>query len=272
MATILKKGRFLQTDAEGFLVNEARLENIVPPWKEGVEETKQAYLHHLPGRIHSVYLRGSIPRGEAVQGISDLDTLAVTLPGPEPLDLSWIGPFKSTFLKKYPFVSDVEFQFFPLDSLLNAPSDLTRRFIVKTLSVCLYGEDLSAKIRPFKPDLSVAYAFHGGIQQDVAMALIGFRQVKNPAQIRQGCTWIMKRLLRAGFSLFMTEEKTYTRDLYLCHEVFARHHPERKAEIRQALEWAVNPTEDVAVLSRFLEDFGKWVGRTAQARFFPAQD
>src|SRR5262249_9341588 len=152
------------------------------------------------------YLRGSLPRGEAVEGISDIDSFAVIHGEGTKLDLNWIRPFETDIRRKYPFVANVEFHFFPYDTLLHSPTTLTRRFIIEALSLCIYGEDLSPQIQRFKPTLAIAYAFHGQIQRDVDTAKQGFRDIRNPPQIRQGCTWIMKRLLRTGFCLFMQEE------------------------------------------------------------------
>ena len=76
MTIILKNiGRLWQLDPEGFLVNEAHSEKIVPPFDRVVTVVRETYLKYARENIHSIYLRGSIPRGLAIEGISDVDII-----------------------------------------------------------------------------------------------------------------------------------------------------------------------------------------------------
>jgi Nucleotidyltransferase domain len=73
--TILPIGDFLPLDAEGYLVNPCRRDVIAPPWSDAVTAIQSAYLHHHADRLHSIYVRGSVARGTAREGLSDIDTL-----------------------------------------------------------------------------------------------------------------------------------------------------------------------------------------------------
>ncbi len=266
MSPVLNIGRFLKTDTDGFLVNECSVEKIGAPWKEAVEEVKQAYLDHLPGKITSLYLRGSIPRGEPIKGKSDLDAFAVTQERIHSAELGWIPQFKGHLQKKYPFVSEVELQFFPYPPLMRSPSFLGLRFTIKILSVCLWGEDLSGQFPQYKPSRRIAFSFHSNLKEEVEQASTGLVRLQDLERVFQVCTWIMKRIVRTGFAILMEKEKRYTRDLYPCYETFAKHYPEKEPEMRKALEWAVDPIADRAVLLDFLESFGKWIVNEAQEK------
>ncbi len=259
MSKLEKIGRLLPANSEGFIVNQCSLEKIRPPWSEAVERVKEAYLENLKGKIHSIYLRGSIPRGEAREGISDIDSFAVVHGKVEDLDMTWIPQFRREFKKEFPFVTYVEFNFFPLELLLNSPGYLTPRFNIKALSVCIYGEDLAAKIPKFKPSLKLAFHFHGNVTDVILGTIEKMKKIDDPEKIKQGCGWVMKRIIRTAFGLVMEKEKVYTRDLYPAYEVFLKYYPDKEPQMRQALEWAVDPTDDKAAVLGFLNSFGIWL-------------
>jgi len=74
-------GSFLQTDTDGFIVNTTSPEKIQSAWLPAVEMVSDAYRKHFGENLHSVYIRGSVAKGEAIDNISDIDSFAiVTLP------------------------------------------------------------------------------------------------------------------------------------------------------------------------------------------------
>lgn len=73
MAEILPLGRFYQTDEQGCLINESRISNVREPWLAAVDDAADRCIRHFSGRLQSLYLRGSVPRGLAVEGVSDID-------------------------------------------------------------------------------------------------------------------------------------------------------------------------------------------------------
>jgi hypothetical protein len=63
-------------DQDGFIAREGDLASVPPPFAPVVRAAKTAILAAFgPDRLHSAYLYGSIPRGTAVPGVSDLDVL-----------------------------------------------------------------------------------------------------------------------------------------------------------------------------------------------------
>jgi predicted nucleotidyltransferase len=65
----------------GFIAREGALERVPPAFEPVVGALKSAIAAAFgPGRLHGAYLYGSIPRGMAVPGVSDLDVLVVLNP------------------------------------------------------------------------------------------------------------------------------------------------------------------------------------------------
>ncbi len=50
----------------------------------------------LQDDLHSVYIRGSIPRGIGIEGIADIDVIIVVRKDPKLIDLSWRKKLESS--------------------------------------------------------------------------------------------------------------------------------------------------------------------------------
>lgn len=264
MTVVKKTGRVLPMDEGGFIVNPCSPKKIQAPWSEVVNAVKMAYLEHCPEKIYSIYLRGSIPRGEAIPEISDLDSFAVIQGNPQDLNLSWLSSTMEKLKRGFPFVTYFEFRFVGLKDLLSNPGFLSYRFIIKCLSLCIYGEDLASQISPFKPSLRLGFCFHGNIAEILEGVRRRMNDIEDPQKIKEGCAFVMKRMVRTGFSLVMEEAGVYTRDLYPSYEIFSKYYPRQEKEMRQALEWAVNPISDREAILPFVNSFGGWL--TGEAR------
>ena len=77
MNEVTKNGTFLDVDEHGNLISDAAFDKIVSPWREAVDYARQLEIQRLGDRLHSLYLRGSVPRGAALLDRSDLDLFAV---------------------------------------------------------------------------------------------------------------------------------------------------------------------------------------------------
>lgn len=256
---VQKSGELQPVDPDGYVINTSALDNIKTPWKEAAESLKQAYIDKFGGALHSIYLRGSVPRGKAVEEISDLDSIVVIkAEHAQSVDLSWFDEFSKAFITKYPFVSEVELRWVNYGSLLNPEKLQNVRIQLSIYGVCIYGEDIIPNLPRLKPGRDTI--IHAPtIDDQVKAALKKFEQRKTSEGIKAACTWIMKAFLRTGCELVMEREQAYTRDLFPCYELFAKYYPEKKREMYQILEYALNPTDDRQEFSHFTQNFGSWL-------------
>ena len=269
MSQILPIGDFLPVDAEGYLINPCRHELIVPPWSDVIAAIIAAYLQHLEGKVHSLYLRGSVAKGTAITGVSDVDTFAVIFGERDEIDRTWIAAFRQRMAVQYPFQTGIELGFVPYRAVCDADGAPGSRFMIKTQCLCLWGEDLAPLIPPYKPGRALAqHAF--GIKADLQRVMEELPTVEDGSTVKDWCQWIMKRLVRTGFELVMEQEQTYTRDLYPCYVAFSRHFPAQESQMQQALEWAIIPSDNKEDLTRFLDGFGAWIIMAVAETFPPA--
>lgn len=267
MTEILKIGRLLTTDKDGYIISESSADKIVSPWKEAVEEIKNVYLAHLDDVVHSIYVRGTVSRGEAIEGISDVDTFAVITKKPEEVDRSWVKETRKVLEQKFSFSTGVEFGFVAYDELFDGDTLFNDRFTIKTQSACVHGDDLTQKIPPFLADAQTASHFHRNLKKVLENAKKGIENNLDKEDIKEWCRWVMKRIIRAGFILVMDKERAFTRDLYPSYELFAKHFPEQEPKMKTALDFAINPSENAQEIANFLDDFGIWMEEQVERKF-----
>lgn len=208
MIEIQKHGAVLRADADGYLIPDVSLDNIVPPWDDAVNFVKEAYIEHLGESLHSVYIRGSVARGLAVEGISDLDSFALVHGNPPEMenDRDWAKQVSAEYMKRFPFSHRPEIWFEPEEPF---SENLEEKWWLKLGVVCIYGEDLIPRIPPIRFE-TVVDAFQ--FQRDYITRIVGrihegAEKNSEPEGIKTGCRWICKRFLRAGMSLVMARAK-----------------------------------------------------------------
>src|SRR3990167_4069874 len=219
MPEIVKMGHFLKTDSEGFFVNESSVEKIQLPWKEGVEEIKKVYLEHLGDLLHSVYIRGSVSRGEAIEDVSDIDAFAIVKADPQALNLSWVSQEQKRLKEKYSFSTGVELEVKSFDELM-AGKKYFYEMTIKSMAACVYGEDLAPKFRKFKPDIELAQKLHGDLAKRIEQTKIGLASSTDERETKAWCAFIMKRIIRSGCAILIEKTAKYSRDMYPCYKLF----------------------------------------------------
>src|SRR5215207_10338035 len=73
---------FDRLDPEGYIRPEADLANVQPEYQGLPDATAGLLAEEFGSRLHSAYLYGSVVRGNAVPGRSDIDVIAVLLAAP----------------------------------------------------------------------------------------------------------------------------------------------------------------------------------------------
>ncbi|HSD37422.1 MAG TPA: hypothetical protein VLC92_07915 [Rhodocyclaceae bacterium] len=267
MSPILPIGDFLSVDADGYLVNPCRRELITPPWSDVVAALTTACQQQLGQQMHSLYVRGSVAKGTAIAGVSDIDAIAVIYGEREDVDRSWVAAFQQRMEVQYPFHTGIELPFLPHRAIHDAKEAQFWRFLIKTQCVCLCGEDLATAFPRYKAGRALAWHVLS-IEEDIRDVVEQLPLMEDVATIKDDCQWIMKRVVRTGFELIMDYERTYTRDLYPCYAAFSRHFPAQEPQMRHALTRAIEPSDSKQELGEFLDGFGAWIVTAASTLGF----
>lgn len=263
MIQIKEIGSLSSINEEGFIVNESSYENIKNKYKEVIQLVKENCLSKLSTEIQSVYIRGSIPRGTEIEGISDIDVIIITYSEPQNLNFDWVEETVESINHKFDFVNGIELGFHSLREVEQTTHCSMIPFILKTYGVCVYGESVISKLPDYKPDSSLAneHLIHLAFLIDQAKnELTGNDDIED---IQDCCSWIMRIIVRAGLALVIIQEQTYTRDLYPSYNLFSKHYPKKEQEMRRALWYAINPLSTSEKIVEFLDEFGNWIKEEA---------
>jgi hypothetical protein len=231
-------GRFLVADKFGYVQPDVAIDLVDNTWKPLVDFVSRALMKRQG--IRSVYLRGSIPRGLAIEHVSDADFIYFSEVDFDSADADLEQVAKADF----PFVQ--ELKLFRLnradfDKLHHPQRRPYFHMLLKTQSLFLAGDDVAKGIEPFKigPDmvshvfaLANEFAKFPRLLSKLPSWLQDDQKKRMEQSLRQ---WISKRIVRSGFEVTMNRNDRFTRDLYLCYEEFAKCYPERASQMYQVL-------------------------------------
>ncbi|MBU3669046.1 MAG: hypothetical protein FGM57_03730 [Candidatus Taylorbacteria bacterium] len=250
-------GSYFEVDQDGYIVNPTSKEKIQERWWPVIDAIIGYYQKAYKDKLHSVYVRGSVAKGQAIEGVSDIDTFAyVNLPKSE-INHDWVDAAEKELAESYDFVEGAELGASPV-------SDIKDDSIILNQSVCVFGTEVDVPKLKVGSELAIhSQKFYKRVDWFNEF----LKKDETLEEVRKGCTWFMKGLLRVGFELTMDRSQKYTRDLYRCYETFAEYYPEKESEMLEVLHLALNPIADKAKLKEIVDGFGAWILAEAQKIF-----
>ena len=249
-------------DAQGYMAREGSLGRVPHPFRPVVAAARDRLLDAFGARLHSAYLYGSIPRGTARVGRSDLDLLVILREEPTDTDRDGARALDEALDKEF---GQIDGSGTLLCSRAQVLSDLERHdlgWFVACLCTPLLGEDLAEYLPRYRLDSLLARETNG----DLALLLPRWRDrvaaTADTDEARRPLVRFMsRRLVRTAFTLVMPRWNGWTSDLREMAEVFAAYYPERAAQMRSAAVLGYRPTGDAAVLRSYLDDLGPWLAQ-----------
>ncbi len=258
-------GRAVPVDARGCVVNPCTREQIAEPWLGAVHTALALIRMALDTSLHSVYLRGSVPRGTAVANLSDLDLVCVLSSPPPSQSRSSFSTIDARIRQRHPFCTGADLRVVSRERLMEPGRSVTLRFLLKTQAVCIHGEDLTTQWE----DVPLAQAKIALAALPASLAAVrAFMHAHPDGETDQRARlyrWVAKKIVRAGFELVAERERAYTRDLYPCWEAWSRHRPDKAHDMYQTLLLALEPQTDPAAITKALQ-LGDWVVANASSR------
>ncbi|MGE7868870.1 nucleotidyltransferase [Bacillus paramycoides] len=264
MAKNKKIGHFCPVDVEGFIINDAHVDKIQPVFLEVIQEIKDTCCQLLRDNLHSVYIRGSIPRGIGIEGVADIDMIILVRKDPKAINLSWRKKLEVQIAKQFNCISGVELSFYSEKEVTNSEFFSFVGFMIQTHSVCIFGKDVKAYLPKYKVSQEIAYEHLIHLRKQIEQAHEELIHNKDVDDIEDCCRWIMKIVVRAGLALTIDREGLYSRDLYPAYKLFSKHFPEQEKNMRKALQYVIEPIKDIEEILSFLDTFGDWLIERAE--------
>lgn len=249
---------------QGTILNESSFDKIGDKYQMALDTVLKSLLRSLSSKVHSIYLRGSLPRGLGIEGVSDIDLLVVTKLPLNNKEFLELGKIESEGMPHFPFINGIEIGLYSIEDIASPSHFSIIPFMIKTFSVCLYGDNLQALLPEFKADEKLANEHIVNVESQLKQAkhdLIGNEDVED---IKDCCTWIMKIIIRCGLAFVIMKENTYTRDLYPAYKLFSKYFPNKQGEMKTALNYAINPSLNNEEILSLLDSFGDWIINQAE--------
>ncbi len=254
-------------EPDGTIAREGSLDRVGAVFIPVVEAVRAQILRAFDGaRLHSAYLYGSIPRGTAVPGVSDLDVLVLLTEEPVPADRAEAKAIEASLDRSFPQVDGAGIEMSSARSTLGDLQD--GGFFVACLCTPLLGTDLAGQLPRYRPTGLLARETNG----DLALVLPEWRRRLGEAKaLAAGCgatseaalkrlsRLVGRRLVRTGFTLVMPRWNGWTSDLEKSAEIFGRYYPARAGQMHAAASTGRVQPADPAVLTMLVDDLGEWL-------------
>lgn len=252
---ILKAGYGL--DPNGFIVSDVSIEKIdhvyMPCIQESIERLKDLFHQQL----HSVYVYGSVARGEAVAIKSDLDLIAMFDGKLSSFKLAELKKLAGELSGKYhSLVRDVGIAVAYYDYTMD-PSNYYENAFLKELCVCVYGADVGEEFGPYKLTSEIAIRFNGDICDALTRTLNRLKtaSAKDFKTISQNFS---RKLIRTYYSMVMLRSQIWTTRLDEQSEVFIHHFPDKESIICTLINWIAEPPTDRDTVNELFKSEGEW--------------
>jgi hypothetical protein len=252
MIPIRPIGRFFENDSRGFVINPCSHDLIPSKYLPALDIIISSYEQELGNKLHSIYLRGSLPRGLVVDNLSDIDCFAlIHEKNVRWKCASWQRKLNTKIRNQFNFVGNIETMLTSYEESF-FKFNPTMSVVLKTQSLCIQGTDIIPNLPDFKPDKKMMLNYRW-VEEDLK-TFLDKENVQN-----RDCKKIMKIFLRTGFELVLERKGQYTPDLYLCYETFSQYYPQKQEQMKKALTLFLNPISEVSSLKEFTRKFGVWI-------------
>ncbi|MGE7826729.1 nucleotidyltransferase domain-containing protein [Paenibacillus sp. NPDC093718] len=254
---ILKAGYGL--DHNGFIVSDVSKDKIADVYTTCIHESIESLKHLFPQHLHSVYVYGSVARGEAIAIKSDLDLIAMFNTKLSSVKLAELKKLAGELSKNNRFiVRDVGIAVADYDYTLD-PSNYYENAFLKEICVCVYGEDLGERFGPYKLTSEIAIRFNGDIDEVLNRTLTRLTTASGE-DFKTITQSFARKLIRTYYSMVMERSQIWTTRLHEQSEVFLHHFPEKESIIRTLLNWVDKPPTDRKAVYEFFRIEGEWAG------------
>ncbi|MCG7344923.1 nucleotidyltransferase domain-containing protein [Sporosarcina sp. ACRSL] len=245
-------------NGEGYIVSDVSMDKIADAYFPCIHESVKSLLKLFPSQLHSVYVYGSVARGDAVVVMSDLDLLVIFKDTLSAEELAAVKTFASELSRKYDsLVREVGIAVGEYDYVVN-PANYYEQAFLSELCVCVHGEDLRERFGPYRLTSEIAISFNGDIDQVLArtMKRLEAASIDECKTITQN---FARKLIRTCYSMVMARSQIWTTRLHEQADVFIYHFPHKELMIRTLQKWIKMPPANQESVLELFKSEGMWV-------------
>lgn len=235
-------------DNQGFIVNPTDKSLVQAEYQPLIDEVLFRLQKLLKHHIHSVYLYGSVARGEAIPGLSDLD-INVVLNEPETIRLRYqLNQLGYQLTKDYPHLSKIDIEAVDLHDVLQEKQRYHWQFWLKHCCVCIWGENISLQFPRLKPSLSLACGLNQGFPSKIDYYL---REISSENVVLKSKE-VGKLFIRVAYALICEKDQSWFYSINKCAQSLKKHWPEYSISVQKALQFIEVENESVEEINKFV--------------------
>ncbi|WP_214722200.1 nucleotidyltransferase domain-containing protein [Exiguobacterium sp. s192] len=155
------------TDEAGYIINQTSRMNIQVMFRPVIEEVIGLLKKQFGEVLHSVYVYGSIGRGTAVAGKSDLDLTVIVR---KDVQIDALKEGTQGLLERHPEIIKVDYDIGMLGTVLSPENLYEWGFWIRHVCSCIDGFDLSDQFSDMKPDVRISRALNRDLSVQLRMA------------------------------------------------------------------------------------------------------
>lgn len=265
-------------DEDGLVVREGDLARVPPAFARVVaafEDAARTAFDADPaahgGALHSLYLYGSIPRGTAQVGTSDLDGQVLLTREPTDDDRALVRRLEADLGRRHPEVSHVGILLDSFEALTHPADRHDGGFHLRVLCTPLWGPDAGELVAPHRVDLDLARGVQTGWREAIARLRERVEEVASgpraeeqehdqhdhEQQEREVCRATGRRLARVAFSWLAPRWGGWSSDPGVMREVVTALEPDWAEPMAEAVELGWGGRTDLAAAHRLLDGWAR---------------
>jgi uncharacterized protein len=245
-------------DPDGYILNPCNVNLISADFKPLLQETIRLLKAHFED-LHSVYLYGSIARGEAIPYRSDLDISVIF---ENPVTEAYTQTLKTLaqqLAQKHVVITKVDFDPGGLTEVLDKQEFYRWHFWLRHCCCCIWGSDLGLKFPRQKPHPAIAAEF----AKDLQKQLNDTRAALSPENVILKGRSIAKKLIRTAYGRIAPQDNSWHQKIEDCAEAVLRHDPTQQTFIEAALTRVDSQTSSMEQVTELMNSYGQWLLDTA---------
>ncbi|MED5612859.1 nucleotidyltransferase domain-containing protein [Janthinobacterium sp. P210005] len=215
-----------------------------------------AHAGHL---LDGIYLYGSIARGDATPGVSDLDLTLVLRQPPTPPQLETLEALRLALQARHREVLKIDFDIGHRAQVL-APEHLySWGYWLKHQCRCLWGEDLAPHFAPFSPSRAIALAVNGDFARVLDDYALRLDDERDPAAIARLQREASRKLIRSCNLLRQDGDPGWPASLDEHAALLLRRYPAMQAQAAYFLAQARPGAAPAGGFAPALRRFTQWL-------------
>lgn len=246
------------TDSNGYIINNLSTTNVLPEYQKIINFIKSNLYKTFNNNVHSIYLYGSVGKGSAVPGKSDVDLTIIYKEKTNTKINERLKQIEKLTLSKYKFVTKVDFDIGNVDDVLLKENQYSWGFWIKHCCLFIDGEDLSSKFPNMKPSNKIAFGVNGDVEEKIDYCLKQVAMLNNKNKIQSLIVSAIKKVIRSCYTLTIEEDMSWADDIKKSVDIFVHYYPDQNG-ILKLYDWILKPDSNYEKNIELLKYFKEWL-------------